>query len=313
MNNNLDQNTIEVEGNVAFEGFTVGYSVSLIEGDLRPPILMLGGAFQNERSWIPIKKFFAGRRSTLSLSLPGSFGNGVLPRDYDFRWVARCIVHVLDELRIERVDLLAFSYSTPAGFCLASGHPDRVHRLALGGTTEMFAEPIIDAVKLSIDYIEKGDIQYFAAISIGVGLINCDPAVEVVRRDKLVKLLWRQLTRLTDQETKAYVENTWRVLGMSDYLRELKRPECLTLGFTGIHDVLTPADDCKKLILGFPRAIFTTIDKTDHLFLMEDPDTTLELVDTFFNDATPKQVAGCAPYELSIPEVLDTGQQLGIN
>ena len=294
--------TLVIEETTNFDGFEVSYNYSIVDGSETPPLVLLGGAFQTARSWAPFNAVFANRKPVLSIELPGSPGSPPLPRDSDFSWLAACVIHVLDELRIDQVDVLAFSYAGPIGFYVGSQYPRRVRRLTLGGTTGAFTAAVEQTVRLSVEYAAQGEREYFASLSIGVGLTNINPKIKIRRQQAITRMLWRQLTTLTDQDVENYIENSMRILAASETFASRPRPQCFTLGFTGQYDTLTPPGDSQDFILSFPNAVFTTVLATDHLCLFEDPRTTVALADTFFTDQTPKQLPDCTPYRYSIPQ-----------
>ncbi len=267
-----------------FEGYTGQCHVTVPIEETGSPVMFLTGAFQGPRSMRSAVEYFGRYCVTLTVEPPGSAGDEVLPARYGFEWLSRSVVALLDQLRLDSVDIVAASYATPLAYCFASMHPQRVRRLVLAGATTGFEGDVRTRVARTVDLLEAGETDRFAELVCDL-VINTDPDVDVIRRRQVLGLMRRQLRKLTDVEAARYVENTRRVLDAPAQLTDVDPPTIPVLVYTGEHDRLTPPEAGRRLTRRLPQGRFTTIHDTDHLFFLESPQTAIELAARFFADS----------------------------
>lgn len=101
------------------------------EGD---PLLLINGLTRSLDSWAPFAHALRGHR-IVSFDAPGvgESPNSLLP--LTITQLANLCVDVLDELGLERVDVLGFSLGGAVAQELAARHPTRVRRLVLAATS----------------------------------------------------------------------------------------------------------------------------------------------------------------------------------
>ncbi len=266
-----------------FEGYTGRCHVTVPTEETGAPVMFLTGAFQGPRSMRSAIDHFGGYCVTLTVEPPGSDGDEVLPARLGFDWLARSLIELMDNLRLESVDIVAASYATPLAYCLASVHPDRVGRVVLAGATTGFDPAVHNRVARTVDLLEAGEMDEFAELVCDL-VINTDPTVHVVRRRQVWRLMERQLRKLSDVDAARYAENTRRVLDAPRRLAHVDPPTVPVLVYTGEHDRLTPPASGRRLQRRLPQGVFTAIRNTDHLFFLEDPQTAIELAARFFAD-----------------------------
>ena len=68
---------------------------------------------------------------------------------------------------------------------------------------------------------------------------------------------------------------------MSYRAEGLHNIQCETLCFTGEHDQYVTPERCKQLAQLIPNSRYTTLPKTDHLFHIEQPKQTVELITNY--------------------------------
>jgi len=92
------------------------------------PVLLLHGFPQSSREWAPMMEGLADRARLIAPDLRGAGSTEAPPSGYDARTVLHDVIALLDELGIERVDLVGHDWGALVGFDLCLGHPDRVRR-----------------------------------------------------------------------------------------------------------------------------------------------------------------------------------------
>ena len=98
------------------------------------PLLLINGLTRPLGSWFPFADAMTGRR-IVSFDAPGvgESANSLLP--LSIAQLAAICVAVLDELGLERVDVLGFSLGGAVAQELAGTYPTRVRRLVLAATS----------------------------------------------------------------------------------------------------------------------------------------------------------------------------------
>jgi pimeloyl-ACP methyl ester carboxylesterase len=173
-----------------------------------------------------------------------------LPPEFGVDFLTESIRLLLDVHGIDRVNIIAASYGTPAAYRLAHLWPDRITRIVLGGTMRKIPHHVRDKVQQTVETALKGDRQRLAQQVID-GLLCRDPFLAVQRRGVAERVLRSGLTRMSDAELRQYAWNTTRLLQHAplDVSQALPGPQALL--FTGEHDCCTVPADCMEMAAGF--------------------------------------------------------------
>ncbi|WP_216910084.1 alpha/beta hydrolase [Synechococcus sp. CCY 0621] len=252
------------------------------------PTLFVSGAFQSMPSWHRFARLFLGRgKPVIMVDLPGTGRADPLPTEYGLDYLAATIKHMLDELGHHKVAVVAASYGTPIAFRFAELHPSMVESLVLCGTMKEVPHHIHGDLAHSFQTLEEGKMEQFANELLGVsgpqqgcGLICTDPEKPIARRKLAHRLLYSQLINMNAADREKYVINTKRLLNHGQIALG-SPPAVRTLVFTGEHDCFTRPEFCREIASAFCKATFTTIQQADHLFHIEQFDTTAELLFRF--------------------------------
>ncbi|MEO6822185.1 MAG: alpha/beta fold hydrolase [Candidatus Nanopelagicales bacterium] len=105
----------------------------LVEGD-GDPLLLLNGLTRPLESWGPFRQALSGRR-VVTIDAPGVGGSPRPLLPLSISALANIAVTVLDELDLESVDVLGFSYGGAVAQELAAHNPARVSHLVLASTS----------------------------------------------------------------------------------------------------------------------------------------------------------------------------------
>ncbi len=97
------------------------------------PVLLLHGWGGSSQSWLPVQRDLAGTHRVINLDFPG-FGNSAEP---DANWSVDeyrdIVLALLDELRVERTDLIAHSFGGRVALMISQMQPHRIRRQVLTG------------------------------------------------------------------------------------------------------------------------------------------------------------------------------------
>ncbi|WP_216910086.1 alpha/beta fold hydrolase [Synechococcus sp. CCY 0621] len=252
------------------------------------PTLFVSGAFQSMQSWYRFARYFIEQgKPVIIVDLPGTGASDPLPTSFGQDFLAETIGVMLDDAGIERVSIVAASYGTPTAYCFAQFFPHRVDNLVLCGTMKEIPEHLRAGVAHTLIPLRNGDMGQFANEVLGIsgpqkgnGLL-CTDTTKRVERHKLAKrLLYSQLVNMNKLDRHKYELNTLRLL-QHGKINLNSTPSCNTLIFTGEHDCFTLPAFCKEIADAFPACTFTTIRHADHLFHIEQFETTSELLYRF--------------------------------
>jgi pimeloyl-ACP methyl ester carboxylesterase len=276
---------------LTYRGFQYVYTYIPSVTQAETPTLFLSGAFQSMQSWHRFAKVFAARgKPVIMVDLPGAGQADSLPVDHGLDFLAGTIEHLLNSLGHHNVCIIAASYGTPIAYRFAKLHPDRVQGMVLAGTMKELPSHIHDDLELSFKLLREGKMKQFAEGLLGIsgpkrgsGLICTDPAKPIARRKLAYRLIYSQLISMNSEDREKYVLNTKRLLrhGRIDLT---SAPNVKTLVFTGEHDCFTLPAYCREVASAMPKCIYTTVKQSDHLFHIEQFETTSELLYAFSYD-----------------------------
>jgi pimeloyl-ACP methyl ester carboxylesterase len=280
---------------VTVEGFRCRYQVSGAPSALSP-VFFLSGAFQTMESWRKFARHFETKTRVLVADLPGMGGSDLLPRTYGLDFLSEAAARIMDAARMERAYVVSASYGSPIAYRLAQRHPERVTSMVLAGVMREIPGHLRARTANTMATLAEGRLAHFAR-EIVEGLLCRDPEKPIEKRRLAERVLLGQLEKLPLSERERYIENTARLLDHSP-LDLSSPPSAPTLVFTGEHDVYTRPSECRKVAAALPDALFTVIERADHLFHIERFETTLALLDRFHDDGTKLERADdCAQME----------------
>jgi pimeloyl-ACP methyl ester carboxylesterase len=209
----------------------------------------------------------------------------------------------LDHLGLEKVSIISPSYSSPTAYCFAQKHPERIRNLQLCGTMQKIPTPLTPYVSRSISTLDSGNMEEFANEVLGItgprvghGLLCTDPSKPIARRKLALRILYSQLVNLSHDDRLRYKYNTYRLLKHRFF--DLRRPPTVpTLVFTGEHDTFTKPHLNRNIATHLPGSKFTTVLEADHMFHLEQFDTTSELFYRFSQNLSIDNLSGITPVE----------------
>jgi len=105
-----------------------GITMSVAEAGHGTPVVLLHGFPQSSRAWAGVASALADGHHTIAPDLRGAGASDAPRAGYDSATVQRDLLALLDELGLERVDLVAHDWSALVGFELCLAHPDRIRR-----------------------------------------------------------------------------------------------------------------------------------------------------------------------------------------
>src|SRR5690348_3579237 len=101
-----------------------------IHGAGRPLILLHGGLMSNE-TFGPVLPMLAERHQVIAPDLQGHGRTADIDRPIDVRLMADDIAALIDELELDKPDVVGYSLGGGVAFFTAVKHPDKVGRLVM--------------------------------------------------------------------------------------------------------------------------------------------------------------------------------------
>jgi poly(3-hydroxyoctanoate) depolymerase len=112
-----------------------GLRVAVRERGSGHPLLLVNGLGANVLMWAPTQQRLSRGARTIAFDAPGTGRSQTSTLPLPIPAVARIAARLLDELGIERADVLGYSWGGLVAQQLAFTAPERVRRLALAGTS----------------------------------------------------------------------------------------------------------------------------------------------------------------------------------
>jgi poly(3-hydroxyalkanoate) depolymerase len=241
------------------------------------PLLLITGIGANLDMWTPFARL-AGDRELIAFDPPGA-GLSERPRlPLRMSGLARVVRELLDALRLERVDVLGYSFGGALAQELAHRAPDRVRRLVLCATAPglggspprplaalMLATPARyyhpRLLALSVPYIAGG------RTAREPGVLAAQAAARLARPPDLL----------------GYAYQLYAIAGWSS-LRWLARVKHPTLIVAGERDPSVPLRNARLLASRLPDARLHVVAGGGHLFLLDEPESAAGVIRAFLDE-----------------------------
>ncbi len=123
----------------------VGGRVAYRESGVGPPVLFLHGLGGSRYAWEPQLESLGATHRCLAWDMPGYGDSEPLSAPLTFTVLADAVARFLDELEIERADLVGLSFGGQQALHVGLRHPDRLRRLVLADTSARFGADGTDA------------------------------------------------------------------------------------------------------------------------------------------------------------------------
>jgi len=250
---------------MSFEGFPV-HMKEYGRGQSDIPLVFIGGAFQNINQIEKLSNAFAKKTWVIAVDTPGNGDTGVLPHQYDFDFMCKSIRYGLDELGVNKINLLGCSYGSIIAMRYAQMFPN-IQRLVLGAAMDYLPSWLEYEFNLLLFLLKWNRLEEFAD-----GFTNLMTNPELRKTNKLCKLtsqkLRHALVNANDGIKAQFVHNTLRILEFGETDLSLM-PDVKTTVFTGEYDSFVPVEENKKVAAAFKRGRFLSIPNADHMFHVE--------------------------------------------
>jgi poly(3-hydroxyoctanoate) depolymerase len=242
-----------------------------------PPLLLVTGIGAHLDMWSPFARL-AGERELIAFDPPGAGLSQRPRRPLRMGGLADVVGELLDALRLERVDVLGYSFGGALAQELARRAPGRVRRLVLcatgpglGGTPPRPLAALMLATPA----------RYYHPRLLAITL----PYVAGGRtaRDRRVLAGHAEERLQWPPSPLGYAYQLYAITGWSSlpWLHRLAQP---TLVVAGEDDPSVPLRNARLLAERLPDARLHVVKRGGHLFLLDEPENAVEAITGFLDD-----------------------------
>ena len=236
-----------------------------------PPLLLLNGIGGNMDMWEPVARRIPDRQLVM-FDAPGTGGSPALRRGMRMRGYAALVVRLLDELGIDRTDVLGYSWGGALAQELLHRAPERCGAVVLGATMPgVGGQPpapwVVALMATPARYYSRTYLRLVAPLVFGGAPDSAaDSSHGQARRRRPPSLL-------------GYSQQLYAISGWSSrpWLRRLRAP---VLVLSATRDPLIPVRNARILAREIPGARLHLIEG-GHLFLLEQADEAVAVVRAF--------------------------------
>ena len=257
--------------------------------DPRPPVLLLGGAFQSFRSFAAEVSELLAEHPVILLDLPSQGSNLQLVPHLSLEQLADLIAAFAEELRLPPLMPIGLSYGSALAALFAARHPTRCARLLLAGITAFGRPGARLLLQEGLALLAEGRTDAFAHGAL-TGLLNPLRLEQTGVAPVFRKALLRQIQRLSAADIERYRQNSQRLL---DFQGFQQHPNCPTLVLAGEHDHFTQPWEHAHFAQACAQAHCALIHNADHLAQFEQREACASLYNPFLRgEALPARSAG---------------------
>ncbi|HKF75696.1 MAG TPA: alpha/beta fold hydrolase [Candidatus Dormibacteraeota bacterium] len=239
-----------------------------------PPLLLVMGLGGNLEMWGPLVDELAGF-TTIAFDAPGTGDSEIPWRPLRMHELADTTAHLLDALGCPNADVIGVSFGGAVAQELVHRHPDRVRRLVLAATTCGFGgipgkPSALALLSTPYRYYSRSHMRAIAARLYGG---------EIARRPELLERHAYEMLAHAPS-ARGYLWQMSAIVGWSSllYLHRIRQP---VLVMTGDDDPIIRVVNGRILALLIPNARLHVLGGGGHLFLIDQPKESAELIRRF--------------------------------
>lgn len=258
------------------------------ENSHKTPVIFLGGAFQSFSSFKYEVELVLNTHPVILVDFPSQGCNEQLAPELELDDFAELIELFCQASNLPKVMLLGISYGSAMATIFATAYPHRVERLLLSGITSFRRDSLITLLEDSLEQLAQGEMEAFATTAV-CNLINYSRLEDTEVSPVYRRLLFRQISRLNENEQARYKQNTERLLRFKGFQ---EFPTCPTLIATGEFDSFTLPSENAAVAAQCADATFALVHNADHLSQFERKEATSALFHHFMCGMSLENIDG---------------------
>ncbi|MEU3910306.1 alpha/beta hydrolase [Streptomyces sp. NPDC029721] len=264
---------------LALDGLSFSYQVQWPKQATIEPVFVIGGVLQGMHGWSIMERHVLPHAALISVDLPGAGESTPLRPEQDMETMCRAVEVITDDLGLNRVNFLGYSFGSAVAFRCAQRRPERIARLVLGGVPVRISEKLIGLWTRGAQRMREGDPKGFVEVLTEMFLC-CDTDVVVRNRSIVRQLVKRMTLRAVTSSAHGFQTMERSVLENLDPVGGLEGVP--TLVFCGEHDTISSAREQQEFAQTIEDCVFAVIGEADHWVFMQRREEASDLVMRFF-------------------------------
>lgn len=265
-----------------------------------PPVVILGGAFQNFNSYKYCVEPLLEAGSVVLVDLPSLGSNdqvvnsltGERALDLDIDHLASILGQWANEVHLNKLSMMGMSLGSVIAANFAAQNPDKMERLVLMGVMQKTRKSWQMLMEEALHLLNENRMVEFGQAMI-LYLVNHARLKETRMSPTARKLFFQQMADFGENERLRYVINSSRLLR----IKHVPSPTCQTLVATGQYDGFTMPHENANFALSCPNMQFALIKNADHVPQLQKRRETLELFTTFLRGESIHELPGIVPMD----------------
>lgn len=278
------------------DGWKVEYVAFGLEETMHlPPIVIIGGAFQNFNSYKYCVEQLLECGPVILVDLPSMGGNqqitnvvtGESAGKLELPELSTMLGRWLDEIGQQRVSMMGMSLGSVVASHFADQCPEKIERLVLMGVMQKTRPSWRMLLEESLTLMQEDRMEEFGQAVI-LYLINHAKLEQTRMSPTAKRLFFRQMAEFATTERLRYEINCNRLLR----LQSVPSPQCKTLVACGEFDSFTLPFENANFALGCKDMQFAMIENADHVPQLQRRKETMNLFAAFLQGNDIAQVEG---------------------
>ena len=240
------------------------------------PLILLHGLGGDAREWILQTPYFSKFYGVIAVDLPGHGSSTMPSRTYSLKDHAKAILDLVNELRLEKINLLGNSMGGMVSVEFGINYPNRLDKLVLVSTAARLVESSGDVIMKWINSFRDMGFETFFQKEIETifhpKFLKENPWVIGLLRD-----VWQGRTLDTIE---------WAVEGFSEWNRlgDADKIICPTLIIHGEDDKIIPVEEALEMHKHIKKSNIHVFKETGHAVIAEKADEFNGIVKNFLQE-----------------------------
>jgi pimeloyl-ACP methyl ester carboxylesterase len=273
-----------------------------------PPVLILGGAFQNFNSYKFCVEPLLEAGSIVLVDLPSLGSNnqvinevtGESALDLNIEDLAKILGDWTNEVHLNKLSMMGMSLGSVIASNFAVFHPEKMERLVLMGIVHKTRKSWKMLMAEALYLLNENRMVEFGQAMI-LYLVNHARLKETRMSPTARKLFFQQMANFGENERERYVINSNRLLRIDD----VPSPTCETLVATGQFDGFTLPFESASFALACPNMQYAMIENSDHVPQLQKRRETMSLFTAFLRGEPIGELKGILAMDRAALEAMD--------
>ncbi len=263
------------------------------EGVDVPPLIMLGGAFQNFNSFKFSLDYLLKVAPVVLVDLPSLGENQQLSSELGMEDLSDLLFQWTQRVGLQRVSLMGLSLGSVIASTFAYKYPHHTERLIVTGILTRPRKSWRMLLEESLRTLDEGKMDEFGQ-AVVLYLVNHNRLEETEITDTVRRLFHKQMMTFGGNDQHRYRINARRLLEIEGILGY---PSCPVLVATGEYDNFTMPFENASFAAHCPQATFALIEGSDHVAQLERRDATMNMFAGFLRGDDLRTYEGIRVYE----------------